>query len=396
MYIQEAPHRGQVHSGHGGGEPFLSVTVVTSDRRRHATYVYIPSAASAHRTCRGVNLRTADRVLRSNSIPTSMDNVTANTSRSATEDVSAIIGTTTADGVLLLVVFIASVTNLLTIAALIGKDNSELVRSIRVILVNLLAACVLGALAAALYHISSPILRLSSSAAAHGPALCHTSAFLITTSSSGRILFTTFYGVAVFIVVYFWNRPVLAPRNTKYFIIASAVMWLLAVATGIPSLAEESVRFCGISSSNITGDRENTSWSSRFILHVTLPYIIVPSFAVIVTPAMLIKTSCYIRRKGIGTQRDTKKALVKFGLFLMIVQGINVFSQVVVPLVALGISTLQMNLSLFYIIAIAVADLSLIPTSVLITVFFKPVRVRVHRWICCFRHEQAARSRPGT
>ena len=361
------------------------------------TYTYLAPHRNTALAEVYIYLRTADRVLRSNSIPTSMDNFTANSSRSVTEDVSAIIGTTTADGVLLLVVFIAIVANLLTIAALIGKDNSELVRSIRVILVNLLAACVLGALGAALYHISSSILRLSSPAAAHGPALCHTSTFLITTSSSGRILFTTFYGVAVFIVVHFWNRPVLAPRNTKYFIIASAVVWLLAVATGIPSLAEESVsRFCGISTSNITGDRENTSWSSRFILHVTLPYIIVPSFAVIVTPAMLIKTSCYIRRKGIGTQRDTKKALVKFGLFLMIVQGINVFSQVVVPLVAFGISTVQMNLSLAYIIATALADLSLVPTSVLIIVFFKPVRVRVQRWICCFRHEQAARSRPGT
>ena len=98
-----------------------------------------------------------------------MDSIFANVSISDTDNTAAIIGTSVADGVLLLAVFIGMVVNLIVIAALIGKDNPELVLSIRVILVNILAACVLGALDSVMYHIASPILRLSTSAASvHG------------------------------------------------------------------------------------------------------------------------------------------------------------------------------------------------------------------------------------
>ena len=321
-----------------------------------------------------------------------MDNVSANFSRSATEDVSAIIGLTTTDGVLLLVVLTVTVLNLVVIAALIGKDTSDLVRSVRVILGNLLAACVLGALAAALYHISSPILRLSSSASHHGPALCRASVFILTIGNVGRVLFAAFYGVAVFIVVYFWNRPVLAPRNTKYFFIGSAALWVLAVATGIPALTEESIgRFCSISNI-ITGEIQDVN--SRFVLSVAVPYLIVSCIAVCICPIFLIATSCYIKRKSIGDFRESKKALVNFGLFLMIVQGINAFAQIIIPLLALGVSRL-LEYSLTFIISVALSDLSQIPTNALILIFFKPVRVRVWRWICwcCLRHKQATVSK---
>ena len=130
-----------------------------------------------------------------------------------------------------------------------------------------------------------------------------------------------------------------------------------------------------------------------------MPYIIVSCIAIIATPVVLIKTSCYVKRKSIGDQRESKKALVNFGLFLMIVQGINVFSQIVIPLLALGIGSLQMEYSLAFIIAVTVAllELSQIPTNVLILIFFKPVRVRVKRWICCCYHgrKQATKSRSG-
>ena len=49
---------------------------------------------------------------------------------------------------------------MITIATLIGKDNSELVHSIRVILVNILVACVVGGLVSIVKHISSLILEL--------------------------------------------------------------------------------------------------------------------------------------------------------------------------------------------------------------------------------------------
>ena len=309
-----------------------------------------------------------------------MDNVSANDS--GADNVAALTGTATVHAVLLLIVLTNTLFNCVIIAALIDRDNSELVRSIRVILVNILAASILGALASAMYHTSSPVLRLGESDTVHGPPLCHSLAFLTDTSSTGRVLFAAYYGVTVFIVVHYWHQPVLAPRNTKYFIIASAFVWLLAIAAGVPSLFSDEITASGHSNGT-----EGISF--HFTLHVTVPYFLVSSIPIFITPVILIETSCYIKKKTIGDHKDGKKALVKFGLFLMIIQGVNAFAQIVVPLLAIGIRSMKLH-ALALLISVALSDLSRIPTSVLIISFFKPVRDKVKRY--CFVGCKHARS----
>ena len=311
-----------------------------------------------------------------------MDSIFVNTSVIANE--AGVIGMTTAHGVLLLITTINMAFNIIIITTLF-QNNSELVRSIRVILINILVACVIGGLVSATYHISSPILEFGglSSDSVNWPPLCRSLVFLDHTDSCSRVLFAAYYSVTVFIVVHFWNKPVLAPRNTKYFIIASAVVWLLAVLVGLTSFFDETVQgFCNSRRSRIARDTLNAS--SQFTLPVTAPYFVVSSIPIIVTPVILIKTACYIKCKTIGDLRDAKKALVKFGLFLMIIQFVNVFAQVVVPLV-LGVGRLYES-SLVIIIGVALSDLSLIPTNVLIIIFFKPVQLQLKRWIKCCYH----------
>ena len=311
----------------------------------------------------------------------SMDNVSANTS--ALVNVAAIAGMTTAHGVVLLIVLTNMVFNLIIITALF-QDNSELVRSIRVILINILVACVIGGLVSVTFHVSSPVYEYVSSSSVHGPPWCHALVFLDHTGSIGRVLFAVYYGVTVFIVVHFWNQPVLAPRNTKYFIIASGFVWLLAVLVGITTFFDETVQeVCRSNHSSITRDTLNAS--SQFTLPVTAPFFVVSSIPIIVTPVILIKTACYIKHKTIGEHRDTKKALVKFGLFLMIIQGLNVFAQNFVPLLALGIGRLHED-STAFIVGVTLSDLSRIPTNVLIIIFFKPVQAKLKRWLCCCYH----------
>ena len=336
-----------------------------------------------------------------------MDNISASISVTASDcNVTAIIGIAAVDGVLLLVSFFGMVLNLILIAALIGKDNSELVLSIRVILINILAACVLGALNSIMYHIAAPILHLvsfmmecqfvSTLASVHGPLVlfCRASVSLSNTSSSGRVLFTSFYGVTVFIAVHFWSRPVLAPRNTKYFIVASAVLWLLAVAVSAPSVFGQSLGgFCSILGKSA---HETVDTNYYHLLLSALPYFFVSCIPIVVTPVLLLQTSCYIKHRTIREHRDSKRALVRFGLFLMIVQTFNTFSQIGVPLLVLGIISLQTEAFLAYFIAAALSDLARIPANVLILVFFKPVRITVQRWICCCCHHVQGTSRSGT
>ena len=297
-----------------------------------------------------------------------------------------IIGIAIIDGVLLLIVIAVTVLSLIVIAALIDKDNSELARSIRVILINILVASIVGGLASVMYHISSLIFETSTSDSVHGSPLCQAIVFLNGTGSSGRVLFTAYYGVTVFIVVHYWHQPVLAPRNTKYFIIASAVVWLLALIAGIPSFFDGAV-------SRVCSDNNNNTTS--FTLYVTVPYFVVSSIPIIVTPIILIKTACYVKRNTIGEHRDSKKALVKFGVFLMIIQGVNAFSQIVAPLLIVGTSS-RNNASLGFIIGVTLADLSRIPTNILLIIFFQPVQVKVKRWICFCCCERKRATRNGT
>ena len=305
-----------------------------------------------------------------------MDNVTVNASFE--DNLATRIGIGAADGVLLLILFIVTVYNLLLVAALFAVNSEfELVRSIRVILINILVACVVGELGSAMYHISA-LLLLSGGSISRLP-LCHAITYLDVTSSSGRVLFAVYYALTVFIVVRWWNKPVLAPRNTKYFIIGAVFVWFLAIVAVVPAAKyQEFSKFCEDQGS----PNNSQDIDFRLTLYVSLPYFFLSAIPVIVTPILLIIISCYIKRNSIGEHRDTKKALVKFGFFLLILQGINAIAQIVAPLLlVIGISSLSNSFFATF-LAVAVSDLSRIPTNLLIITFFKPVQDKLKKWIC--------------
>ena len=131
------------------------------------------------------------------------------------------------DAILLLTALSVIVFNLLVIAALIA--NSETVCSICWILGNILIACVVGALGSALNHIFRSVDVSDASFDAF--TLCKVCLFAMGLGNSGRVLMATFYAITVFIVVRCWNKPVLAPRNTKYFIMGAMFVWLLVICT---------------------------------------------------------------------------------------------------------------------------------------------------------------------
>ena len=126
-------------------------------------------------------------------------------------------------GILLLVVVLVIVMDLMVIAALIV--DTETVGSIRWILGNILAACVIGALGLVLNHVFEIGSVLDLNVAQYIPTACLVYVPLMALGISGGILNTTFYAITVFVVVRWWNKPVLAQRNTKYFIIATVLVW---------------------------------------------------------------------------------------------------------------------------------------------------------------------------
>ena len=171
-----------------------------------------------------------------------------------------------AGAILWLTVVFVIVLDLLLMAAVIA--DTETARSIRWISGNILMASVLGALGSALSHILQAVdvfdanfrryrlplrrVRLSvvgfwnSNMAQYVTTACLVFTPLYTLGNSGRVLMATFYAITVFVVVKWWNKPVLAPRNTKYFIIATVFVWVAVVPFVAPSLATDSA-FCTMS-----------------------------------------------------------------------------------------------------------------------------------------------------
>ena len=150
---------------------------------------------------------------------------------------------------------------------------------------------------------------------------CHS--FDIVNNSAGRVLFDAcvYYTLTIFVVVRWWHKPVLAPRNTKYFIIGAVFVWLLAiVAVVYPHLCRKnSLTFVD---TVVMLRRVLILFSYLIFLHpISSIYSAIPFIFILV---LLIKLCfCYINGNTIGEHRDSKKALLKFGFFFLIIQGVN-------------------------------------------------------------------------
>ena len=284
-----------------------------------------------------------------------------------------------AEGILLLLVVIVIVLDLMVITALI--TTSTIACSIRWILANLLLAGVVGALASVLRHTIAVVQTVYATAiyAIDGFTYCRTFTDLATIGNTGRVLMAAFYAVTVFIVVRCWNKPVLAAKNTKYFIIAALLVWLLMILLVMPFLLDEAIAalFC----SRVSREREIENGTIGIVV-----FIIISTFPILVTIIFLVLTICYIKRHTIRAHSASDKALLKFGFFITIGQAINAAAQIMCPAVLLVLSSHRDRSAVVTVLS-AIFDLSLMTTPILTVIFFKPVWHKLRKWLCnCCRN----------
>jgi len=270
--------------------------------------------------------------------------------------------------VLLVIVF-----DLLLIAASIVDSRSVTVRSIRLILVNILVASVVGATGSVLRHGFQVSTLLDSSIARYLPNACKVYLPVISIGGTGRMLMDALYAFTVFIVVRCWYKPVLAPRNTKYFIITAVIVWILIILLSAPFFVLSINPLCDAAA---TGNNTSTATYATLI-----PNIFIFGFPIIFTLLLLVITVCFIKRRTITESTAARKALLKFGFFLLIGQGINAIGQMVSPAVFIALSSNSYR-PLVVTMITAIFDLSLIPAPILIYIFFKPVQLILRKWFC--------------
>lgn len=198
---------------------------------------------------------------------------------------------------------------LIAIAVLIGKDDSELMLSMRVILTNSLChTCryiqyIVGALGSALYHVSPPARQFRFWPWTATVSCCHVPPYYKQCWTSGvcDILWCNcLHCYSPLESTYTCNQEyrVLHHCIGVYVAIGDSDKFIILLLKALQILQQQ--------------------LHTKYELSFTVQFVIVPFFICPVTLVILIETSCYIMHNCIREHRDSKKAcfLNKFGFFL--------------------------------------------------------------------------------
>ena len=275
---------------------------------------------------------------------------------------------------LLGVVFPVIAVNTVFLVALVLEPF--IVSIIRLVLGSILVSCLLSALGLAMYHIAGIILYLSP---VNNPptAPCTITLFLVAFGGAASLVFMATFAVVVFIIVKYGEVP------KKCFVITSviavAVLWIILFLGTAP-----------LFSNTIIYTRYLGSLSCGFIPIAASSYIFVGLYlfffgliTLSVTITLLVITGCYIQTLTVQDIK-LKKTTVKFGFFLLLGNGINLLGQIVPPIIVLlwparpGEHPAELTYTSYTFL-----NAALIPTPILVLIYFKPIRKRLWHWLCC-------------
>ena len=282
---------------------------------------------------------------------------------------------------LLGVVFPVIAVNTVILVALVLEPF--IVNVIRMVLGSILISCLLFALGLAMYHIAGIILYLSP--VANPPtAPCTTTVFLLGFGGGARLAFMATFAVVVCLVVKYGETP------KKHFVVASfiavVVLWIIAFLGNSPLLSQEiiSTFYAGYLSCGISPMATST------YVYIGLYLVCFGLATISVTVTILVITVCYIKRLTVKDV-NLEKTTIKFGFCLLLGNGINLLGQIAPPLISASVTPQcappwpdgpPSHAAVTY-ISYTLLNLALIPTPILVLIFFKPIRDRLWQWLCC-------------
>ena len=281
---------------------------------------------------------------------------------------------------LLGVVFPVIAVNTVILVTLIVE--SFIVNIIRLVLGSILVSCLLFALRLSMYHIAGIILYLSP---VNNPptAPCTITVFLIGFGGGARLVFMATFAVLVYINVKYGETP------KKKFVVASfitvVVLWILAFLGNSPLLSQEivSTQYAGYLSCGI-------SPMAPSYIYFGLYYVCFGLVPLSVTVTILVITVCYTKRLTVK-YGNLEKTTVKFGFFLLLGNGINLLGQIAPALISASVTPQPTppwpdgppsHAAVTY-IPYTLLNIALIPTPILVLIFFNPIRERLWQWLCC-------------
>ena len=280
---------------------------------------------------------------------------------------------------ILLPVFIVNI--LLLVAIITEKTTSAIVR---LILANIVASSQMVIIGIAIVYLNSVVLPLVVNPSP-SDFTCRLSFVAINSGAAGRLLFMAAYAVTVYYFARYAGANLRVARLRFWpALLAIVAIWMFATIPNIvlffPAFVE--ITFLGgvVCASHGTG---------AVTIVCSLTYIITYGVCCFILSVVFpILTVQYIRKNSISENKQTLKGMTKFAGFLLVGNSANLtgisLSILLGTFSPLGedYQTLLLVTAFNYIEGICLL-LSLIPTPIILLIFFKPIRQRFKK-ITCF------------
>ena len=198
---------------------------------------------------------------------------------------------------------------------------------------------------------------------------------VILIGGNGRSAFLLVFAVVMVIII---KGPSSAVKF-KYLVISTLVVWIACVAVSMLVFVPGVVSVVSFNSSIL--DIHLRAGPQSWIFAVLyFPFFAALPFTLAV--AMPVYALCYIRNNAVSENATSLKPMLKFALFLLIgnllcIMGLSVGVAIslITRLLDSNVEVVLFLLRMYYVLL----ALSLIPTPVLILVYFKPVRVQMRK-----------------
>ena len=272
--------------------------------------------------------------------------------------------------------------NILLLVAIITEKTIP--ATVRLILANILSSSQVVIIGFAIVNVNSVVLHLTFNPSP-SDFPCRLAYFAVGSGAAGRLLFMTAYAVTVYILARYAGTN-LRVASFRFWptLLAIVTVWMFGTIPNVvvffPAFVEISFVGGGVCASHGTGAASVVYTFSYITVYGVCCFILSVVFPIL--------TVQYIRKNSISENKQTLKRMTKFAVFLLVGNSINFIGVSLLILLATfapldkDYQTVLLVTAFNYIEGICLL-LSLIPTPIILLIFFKPIRQRF-KMITCF------------
>ena len=207
---------------------------------------------------------------------------------------------------------------------------------------------------------------------------CRLMLWVIALGGAARLMYMTTFAISVYVLIRYGARKM----KIWVAVVVVVCVWIVSLLSNTIIFSPDIVRInFHDNKSCVPHGTGYKTFITTFVLNAA--YVLLELVVSVFSP---IATVWFIRHNTISGDTTLVKTMVKFTVFLILGNVINFFGHIV-PLIfatfALdGMNSYTLEKAFSYTQGVLIL-ISLIPTPVIILVYFRPVRQRMKRMLCC-------------